>query len=43
MGGRERQRASEAEDLRTAGAILASFRVILTFVSSRVWHIVGVQ
>lgn len=33
----------EAEDLGTAGEILASFRVILTFVSSRAWHIVVAQ
>lgn len=43
VGGGERERASEAQDLGTVGEILASFRVILTFVSSRAWHIVGVQ
>lgn len=36
VGGRERERDSEAQDLGTAGEILASFRVILTFISSRV-------
>lgn len=43
LGGREREGASEAEDLGTARKRLGSVRVILTFVSSRVWHIVGVQ
>lgn len=43
VGGREREGASEAEDLGTARKRLGSVRVILTFVSSRVWHIVGVQ
>lgn len=42
-GGWQGEGVSKTKDLETRGKILTRFRAILTFASSRAWHIVGVQ